>query len=452
MPLPRRTFLKGIGAAAATTAAACRKDGDSDVGPGGIDTIVLVMMENRSFDHILGALTLEEGRNDVDGLLPTMTNPHPDGRIVAPYPMDVFCQPDPPHGWGSSHDAFTDGTNQGFVEAMVRSNGAEWGDLVMCYHTRAQAPVHFALAEGYAVSQKWFSSVMGPTWPNRLYFHGAQSEGKIDNSLPETTFFEMMTIWDQLDEAGIEWAYYYTDLPMLALFGRFAGRLKTVDQFYVDAAEGRLPRVVCVEPGAGLNDDHPPHHTLLGQVFISSIHNALATSPHWNRCMGIVTYDEAGGFFDHVPPPKTADDRAAEGFDQLGFRVPAYAFGPYVKRGWVSDVQRDHASALSEVQRQLGLEPLNARNAAAADLSDCLDLDRMEANEPLEPVELPLIELTTEEIQAQCAPDRRRTGWPELSEMLAAKRLSHLDRTDEKPRLMADFIETAQRLGACVVR
>lgn len=452
MPVARRDFLRALGA---TAAAGCRPGDDTDGAPiaGSIETVVLVMMENRSYDHVLGSRSLVEGL-EVDGLRADMTNLTADGTPIAPWLSDRGChEPDPPHSWDASHLAFADGTNGGFVAAMARSKGTAAQDLVMTYLDRAQQPITYALADAYTSCSRWFSSVMGPTWPNRLFFHGAQSQGMKVNELPDGQFYSMATIWDQLDEAGIPWSYYYTDLPALALFGRFMTRLKTIDQFYADAAAGTLAPVVMVEPGAAFNDDHPPHHTMLGQIFIGSIHNALAASPQWNKCLGIVTYDEAGGFFDHVPPGKTTDERADEGFDQLGFRVPAIVFGPYVKAGYDSKVAYDHPSALSEVQRLFGLAPLNARNEAAADLSDAIDFARLAANDPATPALLPVIELTEEEIAAECSDRRRRrTGFPEIAEMLVDKGLTRYDRTDLAPALAAEFLAQAEALGVCAIR
>src|SRR5690606_30310288 len=121
-----------------------------------------------------------------------------------------------------------------------------------------------------------------------------------------------------LDEAGIDWRYYFTDLPMTALFGRLDDPPNFIERFYEDALAGDLPPVVMVEPGAAYNDDHPPNHPLLGQAFIGSVIAALQQSPVWDRCLFLCAYDEGGGFFDHVPPGTTSDDRADEGFDQLG--------------------------------------------------------------------------------------------------------------------------------------
>src|SRR5690606_19713819 len=145
------------------------------------------------------------------------------------------------------------------------------------------------------------------------------------------------------------------------------------------------PQVVVVEPLYGRNSDHPPEHPAAGQIFLSSIYDALAKGPQWARSLMMVTYDEHGGFFDHVPPPKAPDERAAAGFDQLGFRVPSLVLGPWVKQGGVSHTIYDHTSMLATIERHFGLEPLTVRDASANDLFDCLDLDRVRRGDPAAP-------------------------------------------------------------------
>lgn len=419
--VPRRKVLQGIGASAGL--AACGGSMGSPPPPKGpaarasIDTIVICMMENRSFDHMFGSLSLLEGRTEVDGLQAGWTNPDLDGNLVPIGRVGAPClDPDPPHGWDSSRTQLDGGTNQGFVRAYQNSNGAGVATAnVMSYQTRAELPVSYALADNYALCQRWFSSLLTSTWPNRLYFHAAQSEGQKSNDLPPGGY-GMRAIWDQLTEAGVDWGYYFTDLPTLALFGRpeWADHLRFIDQFHADAAAGALPPVVCVDAGAGYDDDHPPHHPMLGQLFIGSIYASLAASPHWDRSLFVLTYDEAGGLFDHVAPGTMADDRASEGFDQLGFRVPGLVMGPYVRPG-VYDDPFEHTAALTFIQDRFGItEPLTARNAASGDLGVVLDGDRMAANEPAEPITLPPITLTEDEIEAQCANAGRHTGQPEL--------------------------------------
>jgi phospholipase C len=189
---------------------------------------------------------------------------------------------------------------------------------------------------------------------------------------------------------------------------------------------------VRVDAGAGYNDDHPPHHPLLGQLFIGSIYEALARSPHWSRSLFMLTYDEAGGFFDHVAPGTMKADYADEGFDQLGFRVPAFLAGPYV-RNVVSDDPFDHTAALAFVQQRFGIdEKLTKRNRDSGDLSVLLDADALAAATPADPIELPVVEMSEEEIDEECEGLGRRTGQPELRD--AVQRLfPHQDRTADLP-------------------
>lgn len=451
--VPRRTVLKGLGA---TGLVGCGPPGSGTVPvvPGTIDTVVICMMENRSFDHVFGSLSLLEGRTDVDGLVQGMSNPDLDGVEIPIARLGVPCtEPDPPHGWTSSRTQLDDGTCRGFVRAYLESGGpdAPPGN-VMAYQTREDQPVSYALADAYALCQRWFSSVLSSTWPNRLYFHAAQSEGVTSNDFPPGGY-SARTLWDQLTDAGIEWGYYFTDLPTLALFGDrgWGERLQFMDAFFDDAAAGRLPNVVCVDAGAGYNDDHPPHHPLLGQLFLGSVYAALAASPHWERCLFIVTYDEAGGFFDHVAPGLIADDYADLGFDQLGFRVPSFVAGPYVKNV-VSNDMFEHASALRLVQDLFGIdERLTLRNEITGDLSSVLDWDAMAEGRPAAPIVLPKISRSEAEIAAECAKLGQRTGQPELRAVVREV-LPHLDRTSALPTAARRTWERAADLGLWIPR
>jgi phospholipase C len=398
MSMRRRDALKTIGAlAGAASASKLLSACSGENGPGTIDTLVFLMMENRSYDHYFGARSMLEGKPG-DGLLATMSNPDSAGATIPIYPADdaSLCVPDPPHSWGTGRDQFGEGRNDGFVRAQETLHGA--GSIQpMQYLVRDQLPVSWALADAYTSCDRWFCSLMGPTLPNRMYWHGATSNGaRYNDEILEGAVNDITTIYHRLNDVGVDWALYFGDVPALGLVGHFdlTGHVRRFNNdFFLDAKKGKLPPVVYIDPGYGSNDDHPPKHPLLGQQLISSIYTALATSPHWERCLLVVTYDEHGGFFDHVPPPKTADERAADGFDQLGFRVPALLAGPYVKRSYVSSVQYDHTSALKHIQNTFGTAPLNARCDAASDLTDCIDLDRLARGEPAAPIQLPAVEL-----------------------------------------------------------
>jgi phospholipase C len=448
----RRDALQSLGALAGAGAAArllggCG-DNSSRPDPAGITTLVVVMMENRSYDHYLGARILLEGLPG-DGLVAGMSNPDPDGERIEIYRETGFCVPDPPHSWSMSRVQFNEGANDGFVRAYRQSQG-EVPPYVMGYFTRQELPITWGIADAYASCDRWFSSILGPTWPNRMYLHSGQSGGLMQNVLPEQGGIDWRSVHHQLSDAGVPWAYYYQDLPFVPLWKgvELEGTIRRFSSdFFDNAAAGALPPVCFVEPAFTANDDHPPHHPILGQAFLGSVYAALAASPQWNHCMMVVTYDEAGGFFDHVPPPLATDDRADLGFDQLGFRVPTVVAGPYVKPGHVSSVVRDHASVLAHIDRMFDLEPLTARSAAAEDLSELLDLDRLAALDPAPPVALPAVEIDEWTIDGACLGERRV---PTEIEELADRGFfaPGFDRRRELPDTLRAIGEALDRLNA----
>lgn len=390
----------------------------------GITTYVFMMLENRSYDHYFGARSMLEGKPG-DGLQMSFTNNDVNDKPIAPWQptVDQMCNPDPPHGWRTLHNSWGTGKNcDGFVrQHQIEHNSTTLIDP-MQYLTRTQLPISYALADAYTTCDRWFCSVMGPTLPNRAYWHAATSFGigpsDAANNEILTAFSSVPvpTIYHRLRDKGIDWAYYYGSIAVLALLGnpgpyqldlgasegkgtgnirQFGDYKGNTGQFFKDAAAGTLPPVTYIDPFFYLNDDHPPIHPINGQILISAVYRALATSPQWKNCMLVVTYDENGGFYDHVSPPTTADDSLAKygvaGFEQMGFRVPTLVAGPYVKPGYVSSVTYDHTSALKHLQTAFGLETLNVRMDAANDLMDCIDLEALAAGTPRDPIELPMI-------------------------------------------------------------
>jgi phospholipase C len=415
--ITRRDAIKNMGVMAGAAMigpklAGCGDDGGASPdarsgqpdarGPGAITNIVVVMMENRSYDHYLGARKLLEQKGG-DGLVATMSNLDMSGAERAIYLETVNCVADPPHEWDSSRAQFDGGLNDGFMTQYQIARGTDIDPHVMAYFGRAELPVTWALADAYTSCDHWFASVMGPTYPNRFYLHTGQSNGQMDNAFPSVAW---PTIYDRLAAAGVPFTYYYSDLPFLALFpDADPTKWKSIGDFYVDAHAGTLPPVVVADPAFGTfgNDDHPPHHPLLGQQFIASIYNALATSPQWESTLLVVTYDEHGGFFDHVAPPKAADERTAQGFDQLGFRVPAMVIGPYVKQGQVSSTIYDHTSVLKHIENMFHLAPLTMRDAAANDLSDMIDQARLAAGQASAPITLPVVDVDPGTLDQACS-------------------------------------------------
>lgn len=400
-----------------------------------IDTFVILMMENRSFDHYLGALRLIEGR-DVVGLSGTEKNPAPDGTFVDVFKLEDFTPEDPPHGWDDCHNQFNGGKIDGFVLAHAGNSQAD----VMGYHVREQIPITYALADAHAICDHWFASVMGPTWPNRFYLHGATSKGQKGN-LP---VFGFKSIFGLLDDAGISHRVYYHDVAWCSGAYFKTSGLSGIENFFKDAENGTLPNVVFIDPqffGQGANDDHPDHDVRLGQALIASVYAALGKSPQWNKCMFILTYDEHGGFFDHVVPPTTSDDEAD--FRQMGFRVPSIVAGPFVKTGCAVTTEFEHVSVLRTLARRFGLPSLNTRMSAANDLSSCIQPAYFDAPRPA--ASLPAIPIPFKQIEQR---PEVTASHPEMRAALDQGLIpAHLDRRSDGLAITKHVLEQGQRLG-----
>ncbi len=366
-----------------------------------VDTIVMCQMENRSFDHYFGALSLLEGRADVEGLSEGLSNSGSDG---TPYPIHALgprwvFDVDPGHSHGACVEQFGEGKNDGFVRNFETraGKGPQAGD-VMGYHTRAELPAHYHLADNFALFDRWHCSLLAPTWPNRFYSHCATSGGKLKNDKT----LNAPTMYPTLEANGLAWELYgATVVNFLMLVEsipveRQTG--KTMADFFAAAEAGTLPNVCILEPDVGFADDHPPHDIRNGQAYVASIYEALRRSPKWDRTLFLLFYDEHGGFYDHVPPPKVAFDERP-GFDQLGFRIPGLMAGGLVKRGAVIHDVVDHSSLPALIARVFGLPHLNQRSETSGDFANALSLDFVE--DELRPVapEMPVIELLDGEIE-----------------------------------------------------
>ncbi len=451
--MKRRDAIKTLGALAGVASmskllSAC---GGGDGSEPGISTIVFMMMENRSFDHYLGSRALLEGKAE-NGLVAGMTYKDQVGSDFEIWEAtdDAMCVADPPHSWNASRAQFNGGANDGFLTEYQARYGGVARESIQ-YMVRKHLPVTYALADEYTVCDSWFASVMGPTLPNRMYWHAATSGGaKSNDEVLQGAFEGVDTLYHRLDAAGVDWAYYYSDLPVLSVIKGvpLEGRVRRLwYDLFDDAAAGRLPPVVYIDPNFTANDDHPPRHPLFGQQLISAVYQALATSPQWDNCLFVLTYDEHGGFFDHVPPPITADERASEGFDQLGFRVPTLVMGPYAKKSYVSSVQYDHTSALKHLENVHQLAPLTARSSAASDLVDCIDLERLDKGMPAAPISVPAVEIDESKLAARCGVNvARRTLSDQIADWADANRvnLGEYDRRHEQRDYLygiADYLD-----------
>jgi phospholipase C len=358
--------------------------------PEGTDTlpqiahIIVVMMENHSFDNYFGMLDPSVGfALDPTGQ-PTASCPDGMGHRIRAFRMPSACQltDGPSQSWDASHTSYADGHNDGFVLAS--------GPVAMGYWTEADLPFYYSLARHFTLSSRWFASTLCKTYPNRRFLLAATAAGIVStdvaalNAPPPPNG----TICDRLDAYGIPWRDYASDLPGIgvipSLLSRHANQ-STIPQFLADAAAGTLPAVSFVDPPfADYGSEENPQDIRIGERFVSQVVNAVMSGPGWSKTLLVWLYDEHGGYYDHVPPPVAIppDDiaptlpagHAPGAYDRYGFRVPAVVVSPYAKPGFVSDTVRDHTSILRFIERKWNLGALTRRDAAADDLSDCLDL------------------------------------------------------------------------------
>lgn len=344
-------------------------------GPDAIEHVVLLMLENRSFDQMLGSFQAVHPRLDgVPPKGPARTNRDHRGTTYQQAPTSTRkVKPDPKHALDEVLTQITDG-NRGFMRDYVRAypkTSRAQRDTVMGYFPLGKlGPLH-ALADTFLICDHWFSSVPGPTWTNRLFALSGTSLGQV--SMPAGVFepnlywYNQDTIFDRLDARNVSWAVYH-DGPALSLLFTHQWRRPNrkryhgMKTFEKDAAsQGSFPSFALIEPDylwPGANDDHPPHDVVAGQRLIARVYNALRGNPDlWAKTLLAITYDEHGGFYDHVHPPPGVrpDDRNDEyHFEQLGVRVPALLVSPWVERGF-TDVVFDHTSLVRFVLERFRL-------------------------------------------------------------------------------------------------
>jgi phospholipase C len=351
-----------------------------------VDHVVVVMLENRSFDHMLGYLSLTGDRPDIDGLRPGLANQYQGRSYPAHHLAATALDLDPDHSSGAIDQQVAGGNMSGFVAsaaATLAARGVSDGDpgCVMGYYDGTDVPVYGHLAEEFAVCDRWFSSVAGATLPNRLYaLCGAAAGSRDDRPLHVPPLYHQPSFVRHLDAHDISWRWYSFDPGTLRLadvhyrlghhdrFGYFSKTglpWKTIfditcnpkiPSFLEDAAAGTLRQVSWIDPaftnfnplGLPVNDDHPPADVKDGQDLVLAIYDALASSPQWERSLLVIVYDENGGFYDHVPPPPAADDKP-EMFGRYGVRVPAIIVSPWIEPRTASHTPFDHTSIIKTI-------------------------------------------------------------------------------------------------------
>ena len=360
-----------------------------------IDHIVLIMQENRSFDHYYSFLKIP----GLDVGSPTVTNPDSKGNQVERFHFTSPCMPGGDHGWVPQHANVDGGKNDGFVI----SNGDS--PVPMGYYNGDDLPYYYALAQTFAFSDRHFCSVLGPTWPNREYYFAATSWGKTDNTFPpntDATGKAYPTIFSELDDAKVTWNVYSQDTPTplivaLPLFGGDdnVNFRKTAD-FNSDVNGGMLASVTLVEAsdlkGDLSPDEGPPGDVDIGQQFTSGVIDTVMHSKFWKSTVIFLTYDENGGMWDHVVPPAACepDDLKPTGgvsgaFNQYGFRVPFFVISPYAKRGYLSHQVTDHTSITRFVEAKFHLPAMTIRDANALPPYDMFDFAHPDFSVPTLP-------------------------------------------------------------------
>ncbi len=265
-------------------------------------------------------------------------------------------------------------------------------DEPMGYFNESDLPWYYGLARTFGIADRYFSSCLAQTFPNRRFLQAATADGLVSTTLPGPFLRPPKTglIWDRLDAAGVGWANYYVEVPEVGLWPRnllhYRDHLHAIERFHDDCQAGTLPAVTLITPDTAFLSDGEYQDDQLGEAFTAWIYESLRQSSQWPTLMFVVTWDEGGGFYDHVPPPAAPkpDDVPPAihvppdepgGYDRYGFRVPCIVASPYSKPGHVSSLVYDHTSILATIEQRWQLRPLTARDAAATPLWDLLDLD-----------------------------------------------------------------------------
>src|SRR5579885_3900607 len=403
----------------------CRMTARDRPKPERIKHVFILMLENRSFDHMLGfsgiqgidAITGEP--TAIEGADPARDwNLDPQGNKVPVFtPAKWAMDYDPGHEFPNVKTQlcgvkgeYPHIDNSGFVADFARLNPANAGEIMQCYAPE-QVPVITTLAREFAVCDHWFSSLPGPTWPNRFFVHAASSGG-LDHSpnlLEEMGVpysFANGTIFDLLDNAKLDWEAYMGDefpqvLHMDGMMEKFAeGKFKSYDNFAADLKDTSFSKsYVFIEPDwhpftkfKGGNSQHPLDDVTRGELLIKNTYEAIRNSPVWERSLLIITYDEHGGFYDHVAPPTTVEpgdevtspfnNKYGFNFRQLGVRVPAVVVSPYIAKGTIDHRIYDHSSIPATIEALFNLPSLTQRDRNASRIDDLLTLENPRDDAP----------------------------------------------------------------------
>ncbi|WP_051548670.1 alkaline phosphatase family protein [Nocardioides sp. URHA0032] len=369
----------------------------------GIEHVVLVMMENRSFDHYLGWLPGADGKQAGLSYVDRHGVRHDTHHLTAP---DGCGFEDPDHSWEGGRIQLNGGKLDGFLKSGNNDL------MAIGYYTDEDLSFYSGAARDWTVFDRYFSAVMAETYPNRFYQHAAQTD-RLHNNTDKST---LPTIWDRLAAKGLTGTYYYSDIPFTALwYEKHLDISQHFAQFLLDAATGTLPQVSFVDPRflneeSGMsNDDHPLADIRAGQLFLNQVYDAVRNGPGWEKTVLVINYDEWGGFYDHVRPRRAPD--VSKKTALRGFRTPALMISPLARRGHVSHHVYDHTSVLRMIEWRWGLKPLTPRDKAARNMAEALDFGSgPDLSAPT--YDVPVI------VPAACAPDETKSAdWADLKRL-----------------------------------
>jgi phospholipase C len=464
--LVKRSFAAGLVLVFLFVCAGCGtgRTGDTNTGSGGsggsggggtgggtgnsagltsINHIIFMVQENRGFDHYFGQLPAYLQANGypqtVDGEPANASNPAANGAgSVSAFHLQTQCLQSQSPFWNESHRDYnwhqpTSATAalDGFVTVAARDAAANGyadtaGKRVMGYYDSSDLPYYYFLAANFATSDRWFSPVMSRTQPNRYYLLAGTSAGKVYPLLPSQPRLTVPTIFDALQKAGISWKIYVGDLDFnpptndsqltdFEAAAKYPKNFVPASQFATDANHGTLPQVAMIEPAwlAGLDEhaiviaNQPGTGIQLGVKYVSGFINSLMQSQSWKDSVFLLTWDEGGGYYDHVPPqPAVSPDGIAPSdlqpgdicfnakgptcdFTYTGYRVPLIVISPFTKKNYVSHTVADYSAILKLIETRFSIPSLTKRDAAQMDMTEFFDFKNIPWKTPPTPPDQP---------------------------------------------------------------
>jgi len=336
--------------------------------------VIIMMKENRSFDHLFGKLH-DRGQPDVEAVPADYSNPDARGNAVFPSPATTTCIPhDPGHQSDSVARSIDSGKMDGFVIAAAETTGTD-GSFVMNFYDDTALPFYYWLAATFAVGDRHFAPMASGTFGNRNFFLFGTNAGAVDTGIvfPAPTTPSVMRL---LMNAGFTWGAYTDGSPMSGSldWGPTDPGVHRLQDVYDALDRGTLPNVAFVDGVDYVDDDHPFADLQTGEAWARTLYDHAIASPQWPRLAIVYTYDEAGGFADHIPPPVGCRPAPSSSpFTQLGPRVPLVVISPWAKRGYASHVERDHTAMTRFIETVFDLPALTARDANSDALLDLFD-------------------------------------------------------------------------------